>query len=251
MGRQALRFSGSGCAAHGSWTNVTSASARYALKDFRGSSHDLILRVLHEAGRPLRILEIGTADGYLTRLMAQQGHHVVGVDSDQTAAAAASIYCEAFHLGDIEGLDLDWGQRFDCLILADVLEHLRDPASVLMRLRSALAPQGCAIVSVPNVAHLTVRLGLLAGRFQYADRGILDRGHLRFFTLTSLLAMLADCGFCASRVLATPAPVQLVLPFTRHPIFDPVHRLHLAAVACRKTLLAYQFVVVAEPDRPS
>ncbi len=223
-----------------------SSTLRYELKDFPGSSHDLILRLLAGRGRGLRILELGTADGFLTRLMVQQGHRVVGVESDPSAARAARAFCEELYCGDIEAIDLPAGEPFDCVLLADVLEHLREPAAVLRRLRPALAPGGGILVSVPNVAHLTVRLGLLLGRFQYADRGILDRGHLRFFTLGSLLAMLRECGFAPVRVLATPAPLQIVFPITRHDVFLPLHRLHMAVVAWWKTLFAYQFVVVAE-----
>lgn len=226
---------------------MDSSRSRYEIKDFCGSSHDLILRLLARQGRRLRILEIGTADGLLTRLMAQQGHRIVGVESDTAAAVTARAFCEELYCEDIEGLELPSGEPFDCVLLADVLEHLREPATVLRRLRPALAPRGRIIVSVPNVAHLAVRLGLLLGRFQYADRGILDRDHLRFFTLGSLLAMLNECGFRPLRVLATPAPLQIVFPVTRHPAFLPLHWLHMAAVACWRTLLAYQFVVVARP----
>lgn len=219
--------------------------AQYRLKDFRWGSHDLVLWLLAEVGQRLYVLDVGTADGSLTRHMAQQGHRVVGVELDPAAAALARAYCDEFYCGDIEKLDLPPGQPFDCIVLADVLEHLRDPDAVLRRLRTRLVPGGCVIVSVPNVAHLAMRLSLLVGRFEYADRGILDRGHLRFFTLRSLVRTLNDCGFSPSRILATPAPIQLVWPFTRGRAFDVLHWIHFLVANRWKTLFGYQFVMIA------
>ena len=87
-------------------------------------------------------------------------------------------------VGDVEQLDLDAaleGQRFDFVLLLDVLEHLRDPLAVLERLRDRVAPGGRVIASIPNVTHGAVRLSLMSGAFTYTETGLLDRTHLRFF----------------------------------------------------------------------
>src|SRR5437016_12769572 len=114
--------------------------------------------------------------------------------------------------GEIPALD----GAFDAIVYGDVLEHLHDPARVLAALNRGLAPGGQAVISVPNVAHLWVRLSLAAGRFEYADRGILDRTHLRFFTRRSLGALLTGAGLRVERLTATPAPLYQVAPERLH-----------------------------------
>ena len=88
---------------------------------------------------------------------------------------------------------------------------------------------------------------LLLGRFEYSDRGILDRMHLRFFTLASLRRTLSDCGCAILRIRVTPVPVQLVVAATDLKVFAPLHELHYALVRGWKSMLAYQFVVRAAP----
>src|SRR5207248_2616993 len=88
-------------------------------------------------------------------------------------------------VGDAEELDLETelgGERFDAILFADVLEHLRDPAALLKRVRPLVAENGVVIASIPNVAHASVRLALLGGSFRYREWGLLDETHLRFFT---------------------------------------------------------------------
>jgi hypothetical protein len=103
------------------------------------------------------------------------------------------------------------------------------------------------IVSVPNVAHLWMRLSLLAGRFEYADRGILDRTHLRFFTRHTLAELLREGGLGARRWATTPVPLYQVVPERLHGApLAAVHALSAAASRALPRLLAYQFVVEAE-----
>jgi 2-polyprenyl-3-methyl-5-hydroxy-6-metoxy-1,4-benzoquinol methylase len=87
------------------------------------------------------------------------------------------------------------------------LEHLRDPDVVLRRALAALRPDGQVIISVPNVANNFVRLAVLFDQFGYADRGIMDRTHLRFFTLKSLRRLVGDCAFRIVGLFPTPVPV--------------------------------------------
>jgi len=101
------------------------------------------------------------------------------------------------------------------------------------------------IVSVPNVAHLWVRLSLLAGRFHYTDRGILDRTHLRFFTRRTLLELLRAAGLTVVELAVTPVPLPLVVPPRWHGRWLPhVHALSAGAARGWPGGLAYQFVAV-------
>jgi trans-aconitate methyltransferase len=83
----------------------------------------------------------------------------------------------------------------DCLVFADVLEHLVDPWAVLATWRERAAPRAWAVLSIPNVSHTSVVAALKRGRFDYADEGLLDRTHLRFFTRIAACEMVEKAGF--------------------------------------------------------
>jgi 2-polyprenyl-3-methyl-5-hydroxy-6-metoxy-1,4-benzoquinol methylase len=227
-------------------TRQASHSSPYELKRFKYNSHYWILKFL-PAGARLRILDVGTADGYLGALLKERGHSVVGIEENPAAAANARAHYDSFYLVDIEEFDFPYREEFDCILFADVLEHLANPAFVLRRSLPALKSTGEVIVSLPNIANIAIRLSLLAGRFDYGDRGILDRTHLRFFTLSSLRAMLREASCRIVEVAPTPLPIQLVLPMTQSEIFAPLHEFHYLLVRLWKTLFAYQFVVRAVP----
>jgi 2-polyprenyl-3-methyl-5-hydroxy-6-metoxy-1,4-benzoquinol methylase len=157
-----------------------------------GSVHADVLRLVGDAER---VLELGPATGYMTRVFSARGARVTAIELDPDMAAQATPSCERMIVGDLDLLDLETelsDERFDAIVAADVLEHLKDPLATLRRLRPFLAPDGCFVVSVPNVAHGSVRLALLTGRFEYRDIGLLDATHLRFFTRETLEQMLDD-----------------------------------------------------------
>jgi 2-polyprenyl-3-methyl-5-hydroxy-6-metoxy-1,4-benzoquinol methylase len=222
------------------------AARPYRLKPFKYSSHYWILKCLANAGRPLKILDVGTADGYLGAILKEQGHYVVGVENDPILAENAKGYYDVLHHADIESFDFPYQEYFDVILFADVLEHLRDPDVVLRRTLATLRPDGQVIISVPNVANIFVRLSLLFGQFGYADRGIMDRTHLRFFTLKSLRRLIGDCAFRIVGLFPTPVPVQIVLPFTNRKSLAFLHELHYALVNSWKSLFAFQFVIRAQ-----
>lgn len=221
----------------------------YRLKRFKYNSHDWILRWLSRAKVPSRILDVGAADGYLGAILKRRGHFVVGVENDPLAAARARGCYDEFHLADVEKFPFPYRHEFDYILFADVLEHLREPAAVLKKSLPSLKANGQIILSVPNLANIVMRLSLLAGRFDYADRGIMDRTHLRFFTLSTLKKMLNDCGLDIAELAASPLPVQLVWPVTDAKWFAPLHELHYMLVRMRKPLFAYQFIARAAPQR--
>ena len=105
---------------------------------------------------------------------------------------------------------------FDLALALDVLEHSADPEGLLADLASRLRPGGTALVSVPNVAHWSMRASLLAGRFDYAERGILDRTHLRFFTRATFLDLLAGVGLRVEETGEAVVPLELLLPEAVH-----------------------------------
>jgi len=218
----------------------------YQLKRFKYNSHYWILNLIEDARRPLRILDVGSADGYLGAILKERGHYVAAVESDPRLAKKARPIYDHFYQIDVDSFEFPEDHEYDLIIFADVLEHLADPAAVLRRCFASLKDDGKIIVSVPNVANFVVRLSLLVGRFDYGDRGILDRTHLRFFTLKTLTNLLHETGFNIRQIVATPIPVQLVWPVTNRQFFAPFHYCHFQLVRLWKTLLAYQFVVQAD-----
>lgn len=107
---------------------------------------------------------------------------------------------------------LPWPEDFfDVIVAADVLEHLRDPARVLRMLRGYIRSGGFAVISVPNVAHVSVRKSLLIGRFRYRERGILDRTHLHFYTFSTFRSLVESNGFEVDTVLAASDHFGVIL----------------------------------------
>jgi len=193
-----------------------------------------------------RVLDVGCATGYLAAELAARGCVVVGVDADPAAAAAAMAggACAEVVTGDVETSDgravLTTRAPFDAVVAGDVLEHLRDPWAALAFLASLLRPGGRAVVSVPNIAHWTGRRALLRGRFPYAEHGLFDRTHLRFFTRTGAreLVASADLRVVAERFAPAPLPLQAHVPALR--------RLEAGAARAWPALFALQVVLVGE-----
>ncbi|MGF1639553.1 MAG: methyltransferase domain-containing protein [Rhodospirillales bacterium] len=121
-----------------------------------------------------------------------------GIERDAEVAAVAATRLDRVAVGDAEAVELaDLGLQpgeVECLVYGDVLEHLRDPWSTLRRNRTWLADDGLVVACIPNVQHWTILRDLLGGRWTYRDEGLLDRTHLRFFTLDGIRALFADAG---------------------------------------------------------
>lgn len=171
-----------------------------AFDDSPGSTHRLVVSLVPPGAR---VLEFGCATGYMSRVLRnEKGCYVVGIEIDAEAADAARLHCDRLIEGDAETLDLGQelgDERFGVALFADVLEHLRDPAAVLRRVRAVLEPDGIVVASIPNVAHESVRLELLGGEFRYRPLGLLDETHLRFFTRSSIQDLFESSGYAIDR----------------------------------------------------
>jgi 2-polyprenyl-3-methyl-5-hydroxy-6-metoxy-1,4-benzoquinol methylase len=143
------------------------------------------------------VLEIGTASGHVSRALRAKNCEITGIELDAAAASVAAAYCRRMIVGNIEELDLDQvlPETFDVVLCGDVLEHLKNAQKPLLALRRRLRADGYLVVSLPNVAHISVRLSLLDGAFCYAHEGLLDATHLKFFTLESIAALFNECSF--------------------------------------------------------
>ncbi len=209
------------------------------------SSHSLILRLAGE-GSGRRLLDVGAAHGYLAAELRSQGFWVTGLEADRVLGEEAAKHCDQFLQLNLDDPLPAFLQPFDVMVFGDVLEHLKNPLSVLRQLTASLHEDGAAIVSLPNVANIYVRLSLLLGRFDYQDRGILDRTHLHFFTRKSFREFLEDAGLEPERLTATPIPLPLVVPKRcQGRLFSAVHAMNAALARVWPTLFGYQFVAVA------
>jgi glycosyltransferase involved in cell wall biosynthesis/2-polyprenyl-3-methyl-5-hydroxy-6-metoxy-1,4-benzoquinol methylase len=211
----------------------------------RNNSQTLLVLL---TGENKDVLEIGPAQGYMTKVLQERGCKVTAVELDPAAAKLAEPYCERMIIGDVEQLNLGMTfpkERFGVVIFGDVLEHLVDPEHVLAEIATLLEPGGYVVASIPNVAHGSVRLALLSGEFPYTEVGLLDSTHLRFFTRRTIEELFANAGFDIQKwenVLIDPFETELRLEEKDFPAYL-VDQLRQDPEA-----LVYQYVVKAEPD---
>jgi len=224
----------------------SSATERYPVKVDRHSSHSQIVKQCGE-GRGLRLLDVGCARGHLSAVLASQGWRVTGIEYDAVDAAVARDKGIDVIVGTAEDAMGTMNEKFDVIVFADVLEHFVHPEDVLSQARALLVHGGRIVISIPNVAHLSVRLQLLMGSFTYTDRGILDRTHLHFYTKKTLKKMITGAGLQINHLSATPAPIEEVFPALRTiaPL-RAVLELNALLALVWKSALAYQYIVVSK-----
>ena len=218
------------------------ASEKYVWKEIPGSSHDVLRRRVRRLPPGRRLLDLGAAGGHFGRAVRDRCDFLAGVEPDSGASDGARAGYDEWRSTDALAAG-PWERPFDVVVCADVLEHLPRPELLLARIAEWLAPGGTLLVSLPNVANLHVRGGLLLGRFEYAERGILDRTHLRFYTRASARRLLTDSGYRIVAEEATAMPYELALPaLGRVPWRAPVRALARATARLLPTLFGYQFV---------
>lgn len=217
----------------------------YTLKKSRLSSHSQMLDMVGPTKQ--RVLDIGCGRGELGHALIQRGHQVVGLDQHPP-----EMKLDAFYETNLfEGLPEEVvGERFDTILLADVLEHLPDPERLLRQATSLLSDNGKILVSLPNAVHWSMRAQVAAGRFDYANKGILDRGHLRFFTRRSAERLFEQTGLKVREHRTTPVPWENVLPsvlgkFVR----EKVERADFMLTRMRPNVFAYQHLFELTSNR--
>jgi 2-polyprenyl-3-methyl-5-hydroxy-6-metoxy-1,4-benzoquinol methylase len=139
-----------------------------------------------------KVLDVGCGFGNLgKKLKETRKLEYFGVEVSESATIFLDQICDKYWIGDLEKLNIDELPKVDCLIAADILEHLDNPWGTLEKLVSKLESNGIAIISIPNVRNLNI-IGklLIKGTWEYEDSGILDRTHLRFFTRQSIISLI-------------------------------------------------------------
>jgi methionine biosynthesis protein MetW len=161
------------------------------------SSHPLevagMLRSLMPAG--VRVLDVGCGTGSVTLIANRdRGNIVIAVEPDAQRAEVARSRGLAVHIGYLDECFVAANGPFDVVIAADVLEHTPNPTELLEMMKRAIKPDGILLISVPNVAHWSVRLNLLFGRFDHEPTGIMDATHLRWFTARTIQSLFEQSG---------------------------------------------------------
>jgi 2-polyprenyl-3-methyl-5-hydroxy-6-metoxy-1,4-benzoquinol methylase len=211
------------------------------------NSHTKLIKMCgHDKG----VLDVGCSSGHLARALIERGCTVSGVEINPEAAQRAAEVCDRVVVGDLDLIELTdefAGQLFDVILFGDVLEHLKSPQKVLNEARMLLAPGGFIGLSVPNVAHISIRLMLLKGEFNYQDVGILDDTHLRFYTRRSLCSMLESCGYIVDHLDWTE---ERISEDTLREALDPLGLNDIGPIAERfasPDSVAFQYVARAFP----
>ena len=191
-------------AEHGFGGGVQSTeSDEYALKDEYGS-HAVLLEWLGRQ-EPGRVLDAGCYDGRFAQRARVLGHHVTGLDRQKHDGVAERV--DEFVEADLNlPLPSSLDAQYDVVVAGDILEHVVEPHLLLRDLATKVRPGGEILVSVPNFGHWYPRGRIAAGKFDYDQRGPLDRGHIRFFTRDMIERLLTDCGLTVieARIVGTP-----------------------------------------------
>lgn len=144
-----------------------------------------------------KVLDVGCARGYIGRRLKEKGKLVFGIEMSSPAAAEAQKVLDKVYVFDIEK---PWPPevadiKFDLAVVAELLEHVFDPVEVLGFVSQTLQEKGEVIITTPNFLTWANRLKMLFGFFRYTEQGLLDFGHIRFFTYRYLKQVLTEAGF--------------------------------------------------------
>jgi len=223
----------------------------YTFKPDRHSSHIKIIESINKISQcRLKILDIGCSKGFVGKKLSKK-HNLYGIDLNPEDAKIAKKYYNEVKIIDIDEKKPAYKHNFfDVIIMADVLEHLKDPLGIIVHFKRFLKKNGLMILSVPNVANIYIRLNLLFGRFDYGDRGILDRTHLKFFTLKSLRKLVRSSGLIIKKEESTPIPLPSINPlFSKGRPLNFIHQFNYLLSGLWKTVFSFQFILYCKPQK--
>ncbi len=210
-----------------------------------GGAH---LEALKLIGLNKVVLDVGCSSGYLGNvLQKEKGCIVDGIEMDLFTAEKAKNLLRKVYVGSIEEINLIQNIKgnYDVLLLLDILEHVKDPLSVLINLINLVKPGGFVVASVPNSANWRVRFALLFGKFDYEESGILDKGHIRFFTLGTTKALFEKAGLSIVNFEFTFGAPPILLGSAKRSQKEFLKSIFKLPIKMFPGLLANQFVIKA------
>jgi predicted TPR repeat methyltransferase len=220
----------------------------YQFKDFAGSSHRILIALVRQFSKPGgTLVDLGAAGGEIGQSVRPQFEKTFGFEYDPERIPQLRQNFDHAVIADLEKTSrLPVGVA--AIVMADVLEHLRSPKEILGLVQRSLASDGVLYVSVPNIANITTRIGLLFGIFRYRERGILDATHLRFYTLRTIREELENAGFTLVAIRGSSIPIRLIIgSWMPEPLLRIGENLLVLITGAWKSLFAYQIVLVARP----
>ena len=217
----------------------------YPIKQGKYSSHYYAQQL---TGRNHDVLDVGCGEGFFAAEIVKQGNRVTGIDALPQASetpALVNYYSADLNEGLGGVIEQLQGKRFDRILMLDILEHLQRPERILQQCHEMLAKDGQIVVSVPNIANISVRLLLLLGKFDYTERGILDRTHVRFFTRKTAKRFLTKAGYKIVAEKMTVIPLELTLGLSpRSFVFRVLNSFLNMLTKLLPGLLGYQIMLV-------
>ena len=218
----------------------------YQFKDFEGSSHRILIDLITRFADGARtLLDLGAAGGELGDALRGSFQRTIGFEFDVDRIGQLQKRFDQAVIADLETVRR-LPAKAEVIVLADILEHLRDPKALLSCVHASLAPEGHLFVSVPNIANITVRIGLMLGIFEYRERGILDSSHLRFYTMRAIKRDLERAGFRIVAIRGSSVPIRLIVPKAPELLLRIGERMLTIVTRIWRGLFAYQIIIVAQ-----
>jgi 2-polyprenyl-3-methyl-5-hydroxy-6-metoxy-1,4-benzoquinol methylase len=216
---------------------------RYTLKLSRTGSHMAIVAAIRPG---TRVLDLGCSQGLLAKPLGEKGVQVTGLDARPPGDTYQGL-AEYYQRDLEEPCEIPVGRVFDYVVVADVIEHLRNRSQLLRSARRYLKEGGRLIISTGNVALWFYRLSLLAGRFEYGPRGVLDATHVHLYTRATFRREVERAGFHVLRERVTSLPFEVVFESTgRSRLIQRLSEAYHWLARLWPELFAYQFILEAE-----
>ncbi len=228
-------------------TNKIEGRVKYVEKLDPWSTHTKISSYLKSLPSSTRILDVGCATGTIAKLCLNCGLIFYGVEENPEWAKIAMPYYQEVFVGKLEKVADSFLSSHDVIILADILEHIPECEKVLDKLYQLQKNRCTFIISVPNIANLWVRINLLFGKFDYAERGIMDKTHVKFFTYMSFKQFLRHGGLEIFSIDVTPVPLGLISGFFVDNKFGKfIYNILNKITRIFPKLLGYQFIAFSK-----
>ena len=228
---------------------------RYPIKHNQYSSHTFVKKQIlafHKKNENLniKVLDVGCGTGILGDVfLPNDRFEFFGIEPFQNDAAEAIIKGYQVWIESVESALEKIEVKFQIIVAGDVLEHLVNPKAILEELVKRVDSGGILIVTVPNIANILIRIRLLFGNFDYSERGILDKTHLRFFTQKTFKKLTSIQGVHIEKLRMSSIPIEIIIPGLSTNYLGKIilRVLHLVTLLLPK-LLGYQHLCVLRKD---
>ncbi len=192
-----------------------------------------------------KVLDLGCNTGLLgERLKKNKNCIVYGADYSKEAIKIAKKRLDKAIVCDLEKYIPFMSEKFDIIILADILEHLRYPHELIERIKIILKKEGFIVACIPNIANINIRFHLFFGNWDYKCAGILDRTHFRFFTKKTMKKLFKNTGYKIIEIDSTQGFQFFCLYYLTF-----LKRIRERLCKIYPPLFANQFIIIAKKNQ--